>query len=189
MKKNKKLDIQAGLPKGHELHKRIENLEKDKRSLKSTINELKGRMLELVVWSELNRCKKENTPINNFRNRLRRFVSNHEMLEKCIRIVEKMTFDMVWMNYFLNMPATMPLEIGTLAIYETENAIFAIAFETKNKNEKNLPTIDECKSFKNKLKILTNSFNPKKKALFMVFISVPMALLMKLKNGYMTRVS
>lgn len=145
-----------------ELHKRIENLEKDKRSLTSTINELKGRMLELVVWRELNRCKKEKTKIKNFRNRLRPLVANHEMLEKKISFVEKITFDMVWMNYFLNTPATMPLEIDILAIHENEKNIFALAFETKNRNEKNLPTIDDCKYFTNKLKILTHSLNQQK---------------------------
>ena len=69
---------------------------------------------------------------------------------------------MVWMNYFLNIPATMPLEVDILAIHEKENTLFALAFETKNRNEKNLPTIDDCKYFKNKLKILTHSLNQQK---------------------------
>jgi len=71
---------------------------------------------------------------------------------------------MVWMNYFLNIPATMPLEVDVLAIHETESAILALAFETKDRNEQNLPTIDECKSFKNKLTILMNSLNQQKQS-------------------------
>jgi len=145
-----------------ELHKKIENLEKDKKSMQSTINELKGRMLELVVWRELNRCKKERRSIINLRNRLRTIVSNHENMDKQIRTLEEATFDMVWMNYFLNLPANMPLEIDVLALKEDENTIFALAFETKNRNEKNLPSIDECKVFINKLNTYKKTVNQEK---------------------------
>jgi len=143
----------------NELHKKIQNLEKDKRSMQSTINELKGRMLELVVWRELNKCKKENKPIKDIRNRLRTVVSNNENMEEQIKIVENATFDMVWMNYFLNSPATMPLEMDVLATREEDNYIFALAFETKNRNEINLPSMDECKVFINKLELLKQSFD------------------------------
>jgi hypothetical protein len=145
-----------------ELHQKIEHLEKDKKSMQSTINELKGRMLELVVWRELNRCKKERTSIKNLRNRLRPVISNHEMMDQQIRILEEVTFDMVWMNYFLNLPANMPLEIDVLALKEDENTIFALAFETKNRNEKNLPSIDECNVFMTKLDAYKKSVNPEK---------------------------
>ncbi|ETR68962.1 MAG: hypothetical protein OMM_04249 [Candidatus Magnetoglobus multicellularis str. Araruama] len=47
-----------------ELYKKIEHLEKDKKSMQSQINELKGRMLELVVLRELNKCKKEKQALN-----------------------------------------------------------------------------------------------------------------------------
>ncbi|MCP4113172.1 MAG: hypothetical protein GY749_47855, partial [Desulfobacteraceae bacterium] len=33
------------------------------KSLEGKLNELRGRMLELVVWRELNRCRKENKPV------------------------------------------------------------------------------------------------------------------------------
>ena len=137
-----------------ELYKKIESLEKDKKSMQSRINELKGRMLELVVWRELNKCKKAKHPIHNFRNRLRSFVSNSEMLEKYINVIERATFDVVWMNYFLNCPATMPLELDVLAISQDDKNVIALAFETKNRNEKNLPSIDDCKIFMNKLNML-----------------------------------
>ena len=61
------------------------------------------------------------------------------------------------MNYFINSQGALPLEIDVLAIKKEENFFKAAAFETKNRNEKNLPTIDECKVFLNKLEILKNS--------------------------------
>jgi len=44
---------------------------KDKKSLQGMLNELKGRMLELIVYRELNRCRKKRQPVKNFRQRLR----------------------------------------------------------------------------------------------------------------------
>jgi len=150
---NQKADIPG------ELYKKIESLEKNKKSMQSKINELKGRMLELVVWRELNKCKKEHKSIKNIRNRVRSFVSNNEKLEDQIRFLETAIFNMVWMNYFLNSPSTMPLEIDVLATKQDEKQIWAIAFETKNRNEKNLPCIEECKVFVNKLEIIKKSMD------------------------------
>jgi len=144
-----------------ELYKKIENLEKDKKSMQARINELKGRMLELIVWRELNKCRKEKTQITNLRKRLRPIISNHEEIENKITILEKTTFDIVWMNYYLNSPATMPMEMDVLAIKEKKNKILAIAFETKNRIESNLPTINECKLFINKIQWLRNSMGQK----------------------------
>jgi len=135
----------------NELHKKIELLENDKRSMQAKINELKGRMLELVVWRELNAYKKAHRPIKNIRNRIRPILSNHESFEKKISYLENITFDRVWMNYFFNSPATMPLEIDVLATNEEKK--FVLAFETKNRNERNLPSIDECNVFLNKLDV------------------------------------
>jgi hypothetical protein len=145
-----------------ELYKKIENLEKDKKSMRTTINELKGRMLELIVWRELNKCRKETTFINNFRDRLRPIISNKEPLENSICILEKTTFDSVWMNYFLNSPATMPMEMDVLAIKEDDTNILAFAFETKNRIKTNLPTMNECKLFVHKLNWFKNSLDHKK---------------------------
>jgi hypothetical protein len=142
-----------------ELYKKIEILEKDKKSLQARLNELKGRMLELVIWRELNKCIKKKTPIINFRKRLRPIISNNDQLEPFIGKLEKTTFDMVWMNYFLNSPATMPVEMDVLAIKQNENNILAIAFEIKNRIETHPPTMDECKLFINKINWLKNSLD------------------------------
>jgi len=118
-------------------------------------------MLELIVWRELNQCKKERKSINNFRSRIRPIVSNCEYLEDQISYVEHAAFDMVWMNYFLNTPATIPLELEVLAVRNEEKLTPSIAFETKNRNEKNLPSIEECKIFMNKLDIFQKTMEQK----------------------------
>jgi hypothetical protein len=140
----------------NKLYEKIEKLEKDKKSMQSRINELKGRMLELVVWRELNKNKNKNSTINNLKNKFRPIRINNKDLEDKICFLENAKFDMVWMNYFLNTPATMPLEMDVLAIGEDDDNIWALAFETKNRNEKNLPTIEEGKIFFNKLNILSD---------------------------------
>lgn len=56
----------------------------------------------------------------------------------------------------------MPLEMDVLALKQDDTHIWASAIETKNRNEKSLPTMDECKIFMNKLDILKNSMDVKK---------------------------
>jgi hypothetical protein len=56
-----------------------------------------------------------------------------------------------------------------------------LQFETKNRNEKNLPCMDECKQYLNKLDLLKNQW--KNQLLFMAYISVPMVFLKMLKSG------
>ena len=125
--------------------------------MQAKINELKGRMLELVVLRELNQCKKEQKGIKHLKNRIRPIVTNKNILENNITILEAITFDTIWMNYYINSPGTFPLEIDVLAIKKEDDHFKAVAFETKNRNEKKLPCIDECKIFLNKLELLKNS--------------------------------
>jgi len=148
---HQKSDVQG------ELYKKIENLEKDKKSMQAKINELKGRMLELIVLRELNKCKKENTGIKHLKNRIRPIVSNKNTLENNINLLENLTFDTIWMNYFINSPGALPLEIDVVAIKKEDDHFKALAFETKNRNEKKLPSIKECKLFLNKLDLLKKS--------------------------------
>jgi len=148
---NQESDVQG------ELYKKIEHLEKDKKSMQAKINEFKGRMLELVVLRELNQCKKKQKGIKHLKNRIRPIVTNKNTLENNIVILETITFDTIWMNYFINSPGAFPLEIDVLAIKKEDDHFKAVAFETKNRNEKNLPCIDECKIFLNKLELLKNS--------------------------------
>ncbi|MCP4109986.1 MAG: hypothetical protein GY749_31435 [Desulfobacteraceae bacterium] len=142
-----------------EILTKAEKLEKDNRVLKGQLAELKGRMLELTVWRELNRCRKNRNPVKNFRKRLRPFPDNFdpEDAEKKITGCETMRFDLVWMNYLLNIPGAAPSELDVLATGCNEETSMALVFETKNRNEKNPPTIDEAKFFLNKLKLLKDS--------------------------------
>jgi len=49
------------------------------------------------------------------------------------------------------------LEIDVIAIKQEDDHFKAVAFETKNRNEKNLPCMDECKGYLNKLDLLKKS--------------------------------
>ncbi|MCP4349300.1 MAG: hypothetical protein GY795_27785, partial [Desulfobacterales bacterium] len=55
-----------------ELSEKVRVLENDKKSLVGRLRELKGRMLELVVWRELNRCRRENRAVRDFTGRMRK---------------------------------------------------------------------------------------------------------------------
>lgn len=66
---------------GSELAAKVQKLEREKCSLQGALNELKGRMPELIVFRELNRCCKTRQPVKNFRQRLRP-VSNQELRKK-----------------------------------------------------------------------------------------------------------
>jgi hypothetical protein len=72
-------------------------------------------------------------------------------------ILESITFDTIWMNYYINTPGAFPLEIDVIAIKKEDDHFKAVAFETKNRNEKNLPCMDECKQYLNKLDLLKNA--------------------------------
>ncbi|MDM8522023.1 hypothetical protein QUF80_01525, partial [Desulfococcaceae bacterium HSG8] len=149
----KKIDVRD------ELSAKVEELEKDKKALKGRLAELKGRMLELIVWRELNLCRKKRNPLENFRKRLRPLLEGHdpEETEKNISACETAKFDMAWMNYLLNIPGAMYAELDALAIFRDADNCLALAFETKNRNEKNPPTRDEAKFFLRKLELLKES--------------------------------
>lgn len=67
-----------------ELTAKIERLEDEKKSLQGALNELKGRMLELIVWRELNICRKEEKPITDFANRLRPVLPDAIQSYRCL---------------------------------------------------------------------------------------------------------
>jgi hypothetical protein len=123
-------------------------------SLKGALNELKGRMLELVVFRELNKCRKLAKPIAHFRQRIRP-VSNTEhfsKMEEMLKRVEESRFDMIWMNYYLSLPQTTVLEIDVLAEGEDADSCWALVFELKNSDAKNPPSMKEAQLFVTKIK-------------------------------------
>ncbi|MCP4353844.1 MAG: hypothetical protein GY795_51005, partial [Desulfobacterales bacterium] len=70
-----------------ELLAKIRLLEDDRKSLEGRFRELKGRLLELIVWRELNKCRKENKPVKNFAKRMRK-ISDPGHAEKMKQMIE-----------------------------------------------------------------------------------------------------
>ncbi|TGN99655.1 hypothetical protein PN36_35290, partial [Candidatus Thiomargarita nelsonii] len=126
-------------------------LKKENQSLKGALNELKGRMLELVVYRELNQYRKRAKPIENFRQRFRP-ISNAAKMEEMLRACSESRFDMIWMNYYLAVPQTTALEIDVLAEGEDADSCWALAFELKNRDDKNPPNMTEAQLFVTKIK-------------------------------------
>jgi len=125
------------------------DLKKENQSLKGALNELKGRMLELVVYRELNQYRKLAKPIENFRQRFR---PNAAKMEELLRACSESRFDMIWMNYYLAVPQTTALEIDVLAQGEDTDSCWALVFELKNRDEKNPPNMTEAQLFVTKIK-------------------------------------
>ncbi|OAD24025.1 ATPase domain protein, prokaryote domain protein, partial [Candidatus Thiomargarita nelsonii] len=121
------------------------SLEKDKEilSLKGALNDLKGRMLELVISRELNKYRKLGNPIAHFRQRFRP-VSNAahlSQMEKMLTDCSESRFDRIWTNYYLSLPQTTVLEIDVLAEGEDADCCWALVFELKNRDVKNPPSM------------------------------------------------
>jgi len=126
-------------------------LKKEILSLRGSLNELKGRMLELVVFRELNQYRKQGKPIENFRQRFRP-VSNAEQMEEMLKLCSVSRFEMIWMNYYLALPQTAVLEIDVLALGEDAESCWALVFELKNRDDKNPPNMTEAQLFVTKIK-------------------------------------
>jgi hypothetical protein len=54
-----------------ELHDKVAALEKEKKSLRGALNELKGRLLELIIYREINQARRQAKPLTHFQNRAR----------------------------------------------------------------------------------------------------------------------
>jgi hypothetical protein len=146
---------------------KVKDLDKDKKSLLGKLRELKGKMLEFIVYRELNRYIKEGGMIKNFRKRLRPISggqSSHKM-EGILTTVSASKFDAVWMNYYIQVPATtVATEIDVLAEgEEADDYCWVLVFEMKNRDDKNLPTMTEAKSFVKKLNMVKQWIKQKNK--------------------------
>ncbi len=140
-----------------ELAARIHQLEDDKKSLQGALNELKGRMLELIVWRELNACRKTGKPVANFTNRLRPVVAveRPETLQNVVELCRGATFTTVWQNFYLQAPEQpASLQVDVLADGEDEQGCWALVFEMKNRDAKHPPTLDEAQLFATKAAIV-----------------------------------
>jgi len=148
-------------------------LKKENLSLKGALNELKGRMLELVVYRELNHCRKQAQPIKHFRQRIRpvsnaaHFTKMDPMLTEC----SESRFEMIWMNYYLSLPQTTVLEIDVLAKGEDANSCWALVFELKNRDAKNPPSLKEAQLFVTKIKAVKHWLGQSIKFVCPVYLS------------------
>ncbi|MCP4030958.1 MAG: hypothetical protein GY734_06905, partial [Herbaspirillum sp.] len=126
------------------------------RYLEGKLNELRGRMLELVVWRELNRCRKENKALADLAERMRKIPDQDHAgkMEEMIRLCGKSRFNTVWMNYYIQVPHTTALEADVLAEGEDEETCWALVFEIKNRDEKNPPVMNEARLFATKINLI-----------------------------------
>jgi len=145
-----------------ELQNRVINLEKSNRSLKGQVNELKGRMLELVVWREINQYRKKSTPITDLKNKCRKIpqeLQNNPIFVK----IQSMKIGMIYLNYFIQTPETKALELDMLVEGITnDNSYLALVFEFKNRDEKK-PIQNEVQNFVQKIEMLNYSLKRQRK--------------------------
>lgn len=137
-----------------ELATKVEDLEKERESLETEIelltNEfesIKDMMLASRVYKELNKCQQDRSPIDNFRQRLKPLLNlqQKDNMEKMLATCCASCFDNVWINYEIQLPEKMVLDI--LAEGADEESCWALVFAIKNRTEKNLPSMREAEKF------------------------------------------
>ncbi len=135
----------------NELKAKVAALEKDKKSLQGMLNELKGRMLELIVYRELNRCRKTQKPILNFQQRLRPVVRPTSEQQALLAQCGEALFQDIVMNHYVSVPGQITEEIDVVAEGFDAESCWVLAFEVKNRAEKNLPSMTEAQLFVSKV--------------------------------------
>jgi len=136
-----------------ELHDKMAALEKEKKSLRGALNELKGRLLELIIYREINQARRQAKPLTNFQNRLRPIThqNNEESMEAILTACGSSQFQTVWMNYSLSLPQTTVVELDVLARGSDTDSCWALVFEIKNRDDKHPPTLTEAQLFVTKV--------------------------------------
>jgi hypothetical protein len=147
---------------GGELTAKIEKLEKENRSLSGAYRELKGRLLEFIVFRELNKLSKTHQPISNLLNRLRPRLTKDQAETATARINEmgRHTYDRVWMNFQLQQPSQSPVEFDVFAGGSEGGNRWAILFEIKNRDHKHPPTQKEAETFAQKVIRFKEVYDP-----------------------------
>ncbi|MDM8551186.1 hypothetical protein QUF72_13965 [Desulfobacterales bacterium HSG2] len=148
-----------------ELAQKIETLRKEKKSVEGMLSELKGRMLELFVWRELNKCRKENRTVTNFAGRLRKVTEagDADKMNEVIGLCAKSKFANVRMNHYIQLTNTPALEVDVLAEGEDEDSRWFLVFEAKNRDERNPVTTDQARRFATKVDMIRKLSEQKKK--------------------------
>ncbi|MCP4346420.1 MAG: hypothetical protein GY795_12940, partial [Desulfobacterales bacterium] len=148
---------------GSELAAKVEKLEREKKSMKGALNELKGRMLEFTVHRELNKYRKEGKTVKNFRQRLRPVsdTAPADETEEILTAVCGSKFDTVWMNYYIQLPEITAPQLDVMAEGSDAEFCWALVFEMKNRGGKNPPTVDDAKLFVAKADMLRRQMGEK----------------------------
>ncbi|MEN8219368.1 MAG: hypothetical protein ABFS56_24025, partial [Pseudomonadota bacterium] len=149
-----------------ELNAKVAALEKEKKSLQGALNELKGRMLELMVFRELNKYRGK--PIENFRQMVRPIKENAKELKNQVSLVEKCKFEIIWTNYHLQLPQSTVIELDVLASGEDTKNCWALVFEVKNRQEAHPPNQVEAQSFVGKVERVRQWLAQKEKEILFV---------------------
>ncbi|MCP4153365.1 MAG: hypothetical protein GY757_36900 [bacterium] len=138
---------------GKELTTKVKALEKENRFLSGVIRELKGRLLEFIVFRELNKLSKAGKPIPNLSKRLRPLLVDEQTETTAAQRNEmcQYIYDTVWMNYQLQHPSQSPVEIDVLATGSEKDERWTILFEIKNRDHEHPPTLKEAKAFAQKV--------------------------------------
>ncbi|MDM8562358.1 hypothetical protein QUF54_03290 [Candidatus Marithioploca araucensis] len=134
-----------------ELHDKVAALEKEKKSLRGALNELKGRLLELIIYREINQARRQAKPLTHFQNRLRPITNHEEPMEQILTACSTSQFQTVWMNYSLSLPQTTVVELDVFARGSDTDSCWALVFEIKNRDEKHTPTLTEAQWFVTKV--------------------------------------
>jgi len=133
-----------------ELTAKVAALEMDKKSLQGALSELKGRMLELMVFRELNQYRKQGKAFKQLRSKLRPSELAADLGER-LTACSKSRFENIWMNYYLALPGMSAVEIDVLAEGSDAESCWALVFEMKNRDEKHLPSQVEAQLFVTKV--------------------------------------
>ncbi|MCP4106266.1 MAG: hypothetical protein GY749_12120 [Desulfobacteraceae bacterium] len=151
-----------------DLAARVRKLEKREKSLKGALNELKGRMLEFIVFRELNRYRKEGKKLKNLEQRLRPLPENVNAgnMKKTLSAACIASFGSVWMNYYIQTPGTAAHEIDVLAETEDGETCGTLVFEMKNRED--LPSLADAKLFAGNICMLREQIKQKRKKISFV---------------------
>jgi len=147
---NKPFDLQA------EIKNKVKELEEKNRSLSSKVNELKGRLLEIIVWREMNQYRKQGKPLAGFEKKLRPMPA-HVKKHNRLTMTHSLTIGMIYLNYYLQTPNTFALELDLLIEGISDNGYRCLVFEFKHRDEKQLPTKKEMQDFVQKIELFTNA--------------------------------
>jgi hypothetical protein len=151
-----------------ELHQKIKELETNNRSLKGQVSDLKGRMLELIIWRELNTYRKKGATIPELADRFRPMptqLKKHPILS----MIQQAPVGIIYLNYFIQSPEFSIMELDILVECPKNKTYNAIVFEIKNRNENNCPTDQEVKIFVQKIEYVKHALKQQGKKEINIF--------------------